>query len=94
MKAGRETCQPPTSSTHSSLELDDAARSHAHPLTPPSRMQVGAASTGYLKVTVAAELLGEAEEDGMTEVSGMTGFSKAMSGEQDLSGERTGGPRA
>ena len=51
---------------------------------------MGAASTGYLKISVAAELVGAgADEDGMTAVSGLTGIHSYDDGEaveQDLSG--------
>lgn len=54
----------------------------------PVMFKVGAASTAYLKVVITAEqVIGPVEdEDGMTEVSGMTGVAH-MTADQDLSGE-------
>lgn len=56
----------------------------------PVLFKVGAASTGYLKLLISAEQLaaGGDEEDGMTEVSGMTGMTAHLSDDQDLSGAR------
>lgn len=52
----------------------------------PIMFKVGAASTGYLKLLITAEAVaGDIDEDGMTEVSGMTGVAH-MNEEQDLSG--------
>jgi hypothetical protein len=52
----------------------------------PIMFKVGAASTGYLKLLITAEAVaGDVDEDGMTEVSGMTGVAH-MNEEQDLSG--------
>jgi hypothetical protein len=52
----------------------------------PIMFKVGAASTGYLKLLITAEpVAGDVDEDGMTEVSGMTGVAH-MTEEQDLSG--------
>eukprot|EP00775_Hariotina_reticulata_P010260 gene10260-10419_t len=53
----------------------------------PMIFKVGAASTGYLKVVITAEqVTGPVEDDdGMTEVSGMTGVAH-MNDDQDLSG--------
>lgn len=52
----------------------------------PVLFKVGAASTGYLRVTITAEEVGLGSDDGMTEVSGMTGLTTNMGEEQDLSG--------
>lgn len=56
----------------------------------PVLFKVGAASTGYLRLTITATEVAGAEdgsEDGMTEVSGLTGLTPANLGEeQDLSG--------
>jgi hypothetical protein len=57
----------------------------------PITFKVGSTSTGYLKLSIGCTLLGPADEDGMTEVSGMTGLTSAMgSVDQDLSGEMHG----
>lgn len=55
----------------------------------PMMFKVGMASTGYLKVTITAEVVasGGESDDGMTEVSGMTGMTANLGEEQDLSGE-------
>lgn len=62
--------------------------------TPQSKMipmmfKVGMASTGYLKVTITAEAVagGADSDDGMTEVSAMTGMTANLGEDQDLSGE-------
>lgn len=62
--------------------------------TPQSKMipmmfKVGMASTGYLKVTITAEVVasGGDSDDGMTEVSGLTGMTANLGEDQDLSGE-------
>lgn len=63
--------------------------------TPQSEMlpilfKVGMASTGYLKISITAEVVagGADSDDGMTEVSGMTGMTANLGEDQDLSGER------
>jgi hypothetical protein len=68
--------------------------------------QVGSTTTGYLKLCIAAEMVGVGvDEDGMTAVSGLTGLQSTEGeyAEQDLSGARpqgaggragTGGGRA
>lgn len=51
--------------------------------------QIGATTTGYLKVVVSAEMVGAGvDEDGMTAVSGLTGLHSLDGSyeEQDLSG--------
>jgi hypothetical protein len=62
--------------------------------TPQSKMipmmfKVGMASTGYLKVSITAEAVagGADSDDGMTEVSAMTGMTANLGEDQDLSGE-------
>lgn len=62
--------------------------------TPQSKMlpilfKVGMASTGYLKMSITAEVVasGADSDDGMTEVSGMTGMTANLGEDQDLSGE-------
>jgi hypothetical protein len=60
----------------------------------PIMFKVGAASTGYLKLVITAEAAaGDIDEDGMTEVSGMTGVVHTNE-EQDLSGVYQGGGRS
>ena len=62
--------------------------------TPQNKMipiifKVGQTTTGYLKVVIVTEMVkGGVDEDGMTEVSGITGITTSMEGfnEQDLSG--------
>ncbi len=60
----------------------------AQPKMIPIMFKVGATTTGYLKVVVTTELLqAGVDDDGMTEVSGMTGLTSTMDMvEQDLSG--------
>lgn len=54
----------------------------------PIMFKVGTASTGYLKVIITAELVtGDLDDDGLTEISGMTGLNH-LTEEQDLSGEQ------
>jgi hypothetical protein len=47
------------------------------------------ASTGYLKISITAEEVasGTDSDDGMTEVSGMTGMTANLGEDQDLSGK-------
>lgn len=53
----------------------------------PIMFKVGAASTGYLKVIITAEpVSGDIDDDGMTEVSAMTGMTAHLDEDQDLSG--------
>lgn len=53
----------------------------------PIMFKVGAASTGYLKVSIAAEpVSGDVDDDGMTEVSALTGMTAHLDDDQDLSG--------
>lgn len=56
----------------------------------PIAFKVGHSSTGYVKVTITSTHLGEVAEDGMTEVSGLTGLTSeggaATVPEQDLDG--------
>jgi hypothetical protein len=52
---------------------------------------VGSTTTGYLKLVITSQVLkGDMGEDGMTEVSGMTGLTSVVHElpEQDLSGGR------
>jgi hypothetical protein len=68
----------------------------ARPSPPPPfwSRQVGATTTGYLRISIACELVGAgaADDDGLTAVSGLTGLQSAEGevGEQDLSGEGLG----
>ncbi|PNH00859.1 hypothetical protein TSOC_013292, partial [Tetrabaena socialis] len=54
----------------------------------PLTFKVGAATTGYLKMVVSTVFLGDANEDGLTEVSGITGLTSDHGSvrEQDLDG--------
>jgi len=63
--------------------------------TPQAKMipilfKVGMASTGYLKISITAEVVegGPDSEDGMTEVSGLTGMTANLGDDQDLSGKQ------
>lgn len=63
----------------------------------PIMFKVGVASTGYLKVSITAEVVtgggADGSDDGMTEVSGMTGMTANLGEDQDLTGEaRQGRP--
>lgn len=55
---------------------------------PISFKASGSSTTGYLKMTITSVFLGDATEDGMTEVSGMTGMTSehGSAREQDLDG--------
>jgi hypothetical protein len=55
----------------------------------PILFKVGMASTGYLKVSITAHMVasGTDSDDGMTEVSGMTGMTASLGDDQDLTGE-------
>lgn len=55
----------------------------------PILFKVGMASTGYLKISITAEEVasGTDSDDGMTEVSGMTGMTANLGEDQDLSGK-------
>jgi len=66
----------------------------AEDVTVPIKFKVASGGTGYLKLVIHASMLkGYVPDDGMTEVSGLTGLS-SMSGEvindQDLSGFEPG----
>jgi hypothetical protein len=56
----------------------------------PILFKVGMASTGYLKVSITAHVVasGTDSDDGMTEVSGMTGMTASLGDDQDLTGEQ------
>lgn len=55
----------------------------------PVAVKVGHSTTGYVKFTITATHLGEGGDDGMTEVSGLTGLTSEGGGvpDQDLDGE-------
>lgn len=55
----------------------------------PVMFKVGMASTGYLKISITAEAVQSSceSDDGMTEVSGLTGMTANLQEDQDLSGE-------
>lgn len=54
----------------------------------PILFKVGAATTGYLKVIITVEAVtGSVDDDGMTEVSALTGMTTHLEEEQDLSGD-------
>jgi len=81
-------------------DLDLAAYATAEKAGAPSAkmmpvlFKVGATTTGYLKISIAAEMVGAGvDEDVMTAVSGLTGLHSSFDGEetfaeQDLSGAR------
>lgn len=52
------------------------------------QFKIAGHSTGYLKLSISAHLMSEGSEDGMTEVSGMTGMTSNAGAlrEQDLEG--------
>ncbi|GFR47585.1 hypothetical protein Agub_g9317 [Astrephomene gubernaculifera] len=54
----------------------------------PITFKVGGTTTGYLKMVITTVFLGDANEDGLTEVSGMTGLTSDHGSmrEQDLDG--------
>jgi hypothetical protein len=67
------------------VSFENAAQNALVPIT----FKVGTTTTGYLKLVITSQMLkGEVGEDGMTEVSGMTGLTSVVHEvpEQDLSG--------
>jgi hypothetical protein len=59
----------------------------------PVQFKVGGGSNGMIRIVVTTTHLGEMSEDGMTEVSGMTGMTSEGGGypDQDLEGVCVGG---
>lgn len=67
------------------VSFENAAQNALVPIT----FKVGTTTTGYLKLVITSQMLkGEVGEDGMTEVSGMTGLTSVVHEvpDQDLSG--------
>jgi hypothetical protein len=58
------------------------------PAMLPIPFKVGGSTTGYLKMTITTIFLGDSNEDGLTEVSGLTGLTSDHGSvrEQDLEG--------
>ena len=58
----------------------------------PITFKVGGTTTGYLKMTITSVYIADADGDGLTEVSGMTGLTseQGIRAEQDLDGEPWG----
>lgn len=58
-------------------------------VTIPITFKVGGTTTGYLKLVITTVFLGDANDDGLTEVSGLTGLTSDHGSvrEQDLEGE-------
>jgi hypothetical protein len=69
------------------VTLEGTAQSKMIPII----FKVGTTTTGYLKVSITTEMVkGGVDDDGMTEVSAMTGITSSLElNEQDLSGQRT-----
>lgn len=89
---GKSTSDPPTTIGKATLDLAKycSEQTTTQNAMLPITFKVGGTTTGYLKMTVTAVFLADADGDGLTEVSGMTGMtSEQGSGrEQDLDGER------
>lgn len=68
------------------VTLEGTAQSKMIPII----FKVGTTTTGYLKVSITTEMVkGGVDDDGMTEVSAMTGVTSSLElNEQDLSGEQ------